>query len=183
MKPILMTALLCAAMGSPAAAETCPPPLAFESRKAQLLETLQGTRNENAGRFLTRELLALWSTAPDRRAQTLLDLGMELRDRQAFDAAEGVFEQLIAYCPAYAEGYNQRAFLRYLVRDFDGALADLDAALTRDPHHAAAMAGKAMALMQLGRVAEGQETLRLALQLNPWLPERRMLITPPGELL
>lgn len=183
MKPIFTTALLCAAMGLPAAAETCPPPLTFDVRKAELFETLQSTRNANAGRVLTRELLSLWSTAPDRRAQALLDLGMALRSQRAYGPAGDLFDELIAYCPDYAEGYNQRAFLRYMTRDFKGAVDDLDAALDRDPHHAAAMAGKAMALMQLGRVSEGQALLRHALMLNPWLPERRMLKTPPGELL
>lgn len=181
MKSILLTFPLLAAMALPAAGETCPPPLEFEDRKADLLTTLQDTRNEDAGRFLTRELLALWATAPDRVSQRLLDLGMELREAEDYIGAFAALSDLIAYCPEYAEGYNQRAFVRYLSRDYAGAIEDLDAALEREPQHAAAMAGRAMSLMQLGRVDESRRQLKEALSLNPWLPERRLLSDPPGE--
>lgn len=181
MKPFLLTIPLLAAMAVPVAGETCPPPLEYEERKAELLTTLQGTRNEDAGRFLTRELLGLWATAPDRTAQHLLDLGMELRENEDYRGAFAALTDLITYCPDYAEGYNQRAFVRYMVRDFTGAIADLDEALAREPEHAAAMAGKAMSLMQLGRVTESRKVLEKALSLNPWLPERRLLSHPPGE--
>jgi tetratricopeptide (TPR) repeat protein len=88
--------------------------------------------------------------------------------------------RLIEYCPAYAEGYNQRAFTNYLQQDFEAALVDLDRALNILPTHVAALSGKALTLMGLGRSAEAQEVLRAALALNPWLQERALLAEPIG---
>lgn len=166
-------------MALPGRADTCPPPLVFADRKADLFETLQSTRDANAGRFLTRELRTLLATAPNRRAQDTLDAGIELRRAHDFEGAIEALDQLVAYCPDFAEGYNQRALVRFLQRDYDGALSDLDAALARAPDHPGAMAGKAITLVQLGRADEGDRVLREALTLNPWLPERDMLHAPP----
>ncbi len=93
-----------------------------------------------------------------------------------FDGAETILTALTKYCPDYAEGWNQRAFARFLRQDYNGALTDLDEALRLSPDHIAARSGKALTLMGLGRMDEAQGVLRDALALNPWLPERRFLI-------
>jgi tetratricopeptide (TPR) repeat protein len=85
------------------------------------------------------------------------------------------FDRLVDYCPDYAEGYNQRAFIHYLRGDYTPALGQLDEALQRQPLHIAALAGKALTLIAMGREAEGQMVLAQALKLNPWLPERGLL--------
>jgi tetratricopeptide (TPR) repeat protein len=88
---------------------------------------------------------------------------------------------LIDYCPDYAEGYNQRAFVSFLTEDFEGALPDLDRTLELSPTHVGALAGKALTLLALSRQDEGQKVLKQALALNPWLSERALLSEPPGQ--
>jgi Flp pilus assembly protein TadD len=87
---------------------------------------------------------------------------------------------LVEYCPDYAEGYNQRAFASFLRRDYNAALVDLNKALEIMPNHIAALSGKGMTLMGMGRNEEGQEALRGALALNPWLAERALITEPAG---
>ncbi len=87
---------------------------------------------------------------------------------------------MVEYCPDYAEGYNQRAFASYLAQDFASALVDLDRALEIVPNHIAALSGKGLTLMGLGRNEEAQEALRAAVEMNPWLQERSLLIEPIG---
>ncbi|KIQ68444.1 TPR repeat protein [Wenxinia marina DSM 24838] len=67
------------------------------------------------------------------------------------------------------------------MQDYEAALDDLDTALALNPDHVAALSGRALTLMGLGRMDEGQAALRAALALNPWLGERAMLIELPGE--
>lgn len=93
---------------------------------------------------------------------------------------------LIAYCPAYAEGYNQRAFVNFLRQDYQSALTDLDRALALSPNHIAALSGRALSLLGLQRVEEARVALKRALDLNPWLPERHLAapggpLAPPGD--
>ena len=130
--------------------------------------------------MLTDQLWALWTDAPDTRAQALLDTGM--RQREAFNlmASRNTLDELVAYCPDYAEGYNQRAFSKYLQQDFAAALVDLDRAIALVPNHIAAISGRGLTLMGLGRHDEAQEALRAALALNPWLAERSLITEPIG---
>ena len=67
---------------------------------------------------------------------------------------------MVAYCPHYAEGYNQRAFVNFIARDYARALPDLEAAIERDPTHVAAIAGQALTLFGLGRMKAGRAVLR-----------------------
>jgi len=82
---------------------------------------------------------------------------------------------LIEYCPAYAEGYNQRAYAAFLSGDYAAALIDLEVAIDLQPVHLGALTGKARTLIELGENTDAQIVLRQALDINPWLAERNLL--------
>lgn len=132
--------------------------------------------NETDAQRLSNALWEIWITAPDQTAQEILRRGMERRSGYDFAGALKDFDALVDYCPKYAEGYNQRAFVNFLRGDFELSLADLERAIEITPDHIGALSGRALALMELGRTHEGQLALRDALKLNPWLPERHSLI-------
>lgn len=164
-----------------AAFAECPPAPDVEDDVARILAEVRQAPDERSARVLTNRLWELWATAPDEAAQALLDRGMTARASYDFLSALESFDRLVEYCPDYAEGYNQRAFVNFLREDFAAALVDLDEALARRPSHVAALSGKALTLMGLGRHDEAQVFLRLAYELNPWIPERGLLSEPPGE--
>ena len=173
-------AVFAAVLAAPAFAE-CPPAPDIAEAEAALFARAQAAENEGQGRDVMNELWKIWTTAPDEPAQELLDRGMSARSSYDFLGALDALDRLVEYCPDYAEGYNQRAFVNFLRQDYEAALVDLDLALERAPKHVAALSGKALTLMGLGRQDEAQEVLREAVKLNPWISERRMLQEPPGK--
>ncbi len=177
MKTIVVLTMFAA---MPALAD-CPPGPNIGSQEARLLAEVRVAPNEYAAQQVSNALWALWVQAPDAKAQALLDTGMQAH--RAFDHAAALLalDELIAYCPDYAEGYNQRAFVNYTSLNYDAAVADLDRALERNPSHTGALTGKALSLMGLERHKEAQRVLREALKVNPWLSERRFLTDPDGE--
>ena len=106
---------------------------------------------------------------------------MQRRDVYDFEGAQKLFDELIAYCPHYPEGYNQRAFIHFLRDNYDESLADIDVVLEALPDHFSALSGKALVLMRQGRMELAQKSLREAVRLFPWVKERHMLIKQPGE--
>ena len=81
---------------------------------------------------------------------------------------------------------SQRAFSYFLTENFDAALVDLDAALRLSPDHVGAQSGRALTLMNLGRIEEARTQMQEALENNPWLSERALLakgapLGPKGE--
>lgn len=172
--------LLLCALPSWAQADCPPLPDRTAETEAILLE-LKSAKTEMDGRRLSNDLWAIWTVAPDAEAQALLDAGMARRESYDYLGAIEQFDALVAYCPDYAEGYNQRAFARFLREEYVEALADLERALALNPRHTGALSGMALTLMGLGRMRTAQDVLRDALELNPWLPERAYLIEPPGK--
>lgn len=159
----------------------CPDAPDHTAAETDLLDQLANARNARDGQHIGNQLWGLYLDAPDRKAQNLLDEGMALRRYGDYVGSVVALNSLIAYCPDYAEGYNQRAFTYYLGTNFQAALEDLDKALELSPRHVPAMSGKALTLIGMGRGAAAQTVLRQALDLNPWLPERAYLVGPLGE--
>ena len=163
----------------PVVAMACPAVEVDVEARDQLFQDLRTAKNEMAGRAINDEIWRIWTTAPDDKSQALLDEGRERIRYGDYARAEAVLSELIEYCPDYAEGWNQRAFARFLRQDYGRVLDDITQALELDPRHFGAMAGRATTLINMGRTEVGHTALREALKLNPWLSERHML--PPGE--
>lgn len=179
-------AIVLAVVAAPVLAETCPPVGDHAAEMADLQAAANAAPNEGVGRAVSDRMWEVWLRAPDQPAQEVLDRGMRQRGNYDFAGAYDSFDRLVDYCPDYAEGYNQRAFISYLRAEYAAALVDLDAALELSPDHVGAQSGRALALMQLGRTAEARTQLEAALKNNPWLAERALLakggpLAPEGE--
>jgi tetratricopeptide (TPR) repeat protein len=172
--------------GAPMLAAECPPAPDHSADLAELSIAANRAGTEMDGREVSNRMWELWTDAPDEAAQAVLDLGMRKREGYDLLGALQEFDRLVAYCPDYAEGYNQRAFVNFLRQDFAAALVDLKAALARSPKHVAALSGMALTLLALDRTDEARVALAEALALNPWLPERGLAaeggpLAPLGE--
>jgi tetratricopeptide (TPR) repeat protein len=185
--PTVMAGLL---MAGPAFAQDstniCPDPADYSTELDGLITQAQDAANEGAGREVSGKMWEVWLRAPNEQAQEVLDRGMQRRNSYDFAGAFKDFDRLADYCPTYAEGFNQRAYIQYLQGDYLAALADLDAALVLSPNHVAAQSGRALSLMQLGRMVEARTQMLEALANNPWLSERALVaknapLGPKGE--
>lgn len=162
-------------MAGPGFADTCETVPDKSAELNALIETAREAPDQASGLAVSNDMWAIWASAPDTHAQELLDTGMARREIFDFDGAMIAFNALVEYCPGYAEGYNQRAFVNFLRQDYEAALPDLAQALEITPQHVAALTGQALTLAALQRNAEAALALRAALDMNPWLGERAML--------
>ncbi|MFV1495972.1 hypothetical protein VWY34_10175 [Phaeobacter sp. JH20_02] len=163
------------------AAGACPAAPDHRNAVEGLIRRVQAASDEMTAQAISNQFWQYWADAPNAQAQALLDRGMTRRSAFDFLGALEAFDRLVAYCPDYAEGYNQRAFVHYLRRDFGAALTDLDRAIALSPRHVSALSGRALSLYGLSRLTEARQALEQALALNPWLPERH-LVAPGGPL-
>lgn len=173
--------ILALAAPLPVLADGCPEAPDHSVTLDALLGDLQTAAGDMEARSVSNRMWELWLDAPDEPSQAMLDEGMRFRSSFDYLGAMERFDKLVNYCPFYAEGYNQRAFIHFLREDFAAALPDLDRALEINPRHVGALSGKALTLLALGREADGQRVLREAVALNPWLNERALLKPLPGS--
>ena len=146
----------------------------------RLFTALKAARNEAEGQAIENEIWHFWlAEAPDSDTRALVEDAMKKRGVYDTEGAEALLDKAIAKSPEYAEAYNQRAFVRFLRDNMDGALEDADRALELEPKHFGAMAGRALILMRQGRARLAQHQLRQAVAIHPFLKERSMIV--PAE--
>jgi tetratricopeptide (TPR) repeat protein len=153
----------------------CPAPADTSTQLRDLIARAQTAENSTQGEQLSNRMWQVWLQAPDSAAQAALDAGMRRREVYDFAGAIREFDRLAEYCPLYAEGFNQRAYIHFMNGNHEKALIDLDVALSLQPLHVAAQSGRALTLMNLGRIAEARAQMLLAVENNPWLSEAALL--------
>lgn len=146
-----------------------------------LLGALAAADSQAAANDLVPQIWQHWLTAPDAAAQEVLDAAMARRQVADYVGALKHLDRLVESYPDYAEGWNQRATIYFLVGDFDASLADVAEVLAREPRHFGALSGKAMIYYQQGRLPLAQLAVREALKVHPFLAERAILDVPIGE--
>ena len=153
---------------------------AGESQREQLFAALKNAKNEAEGRAAENAIWRWWlNQAPTLAVRDAIDLGMERRESYDFEAAEAAFDIAIRDAPTYAEGWSQRAFIRFLRDNIDGSLSDLEKAVELDPDHFGAWSGMYHVLMRMGRTGVAYSALARAVQIHPWLKERGLLPPDP----
>lgn len=152
--------------------------------KDALFEALKSAKTEAEARLVEDRIWWFWlGEAPDTETRHLVDEAMRKRDGYDFEGARLLLNDAIERAPDYAEVWNQRAFILFLQDKLDEALEDADRALELEPRHFGALSGKAHILMRQGRIELGQQALRQAIEIYPFIKERHMLIEPKGKEL
>jgi len=149
----------------------------------EALAALRGGDAAEAGRAAAA-LWQRWHQSGDRKLDALLREGIAAMERQDLRAADDIFSQLIATAPGFAEGWNKRATVRYLVQDYAGSVADCRQTLARNPNHFGALSGQGLCHLALGEFAEAASLFRRALAVHPHLSgARQNLRTAVTELV
>ena len=149
---------------------------ATDQLKENLLMQLAAAQSESEGREAEAKVWEFWfNESPNAEVRRLLDAGRERLQAYDFEAAENHLNEVVKAAPDYAEGYNQRAFARFLRENFSESLTDLEKALELEPDHFGAMAGMYQILRIQNRTPAAMEVLRRAVIIHPWIKERGAL--------
>src|SRR3979409_1240344 len=140
--------------------------------ESEALTALRGDDAAEAARAADA-LWQMWHRAGDPRLDGLLRYGGEGMERQDLASATSAFTRLIEEAPAFAEGWNKRATVRYLAQDYNGAIADCGETLARNPHHFGALSGQGLCHLMLGQFHEAAQLFRRTLAVHPHLGSAR----------
>ena len=118
----------------------------------------------------TAALWQIWSRSGDAEIDALLARGTE--QMQSFDFADALatFNQVVEKKPGFAEGWNKRATVLFLMGENRASLRDCAEVLRRNPKHFGALAGAGQNHAQLGEVEQAIDFFKRALVVNPYLP-------------
>jgi tetratricopeptide (TPR) repeat protein len=170
---VLLVALLAAV---PARAEIEGPPILTPRVIADMaLDDLFARLKENAespaGGRIEQEILRRFSRSGSPTADLLLAWAVDAMDAKNYPLALDVLDQVIVIKPDFAEAWNKRATVYYLIDDYSASLSDIRATLALEPRHFGALAGFGMILESLDRKAEAIRVFKRALEVNPRLEQ------------
>jgi len=117
--------------------------------------------------FAENAMWQVWSSSGDAEADRLFAAGVEQMQTRQAEAAVETFTEVIARRPEFAEGWNKRATVYYLLGEYAKSLADCDEVLKRNPYHFGALSGYGMIYLQLDQPARALEYFERALAVNP----------------
>lgn len=100
-----------------------------------------------------------------------VDLLMSWTDKalsaKDYPAALDLLDQIIALKPDYAEGYNRRATVYYVLDDYTRSVNDIRRVLALEPRHFGALSGLGAILTEIGQPERAREIYMKALAIHP----------------
>ncbi len=109
----------------------------------------------------------IWSRSGDPAIDKLYARGIEQMQASALADALATFSTIVRLKPDFAEGWNKRATIYFLLGQNEESLKDCDQVLRRNPKHFGALAGAGQIHLQLGHAQLALEFFRRALAVNP----------------
>ena len=125
----------------------------------------------------------VWSRSGDAAIDHLLAIGIEQMGERSGEAAVETFTRIIERRPDFAEGWNKRATVQYLLGEYQKSLADCDEVMKRNPHHFGALSGYGMIYLKLGDPVRALTYFERALAVNPNLTQVEASIETLRQLI
>lgn len=115
-----------------------------------------------------RALEHLWFSAAGREAYERMEVAYAAAEKEEYDEALKVLNEVTAKYPNYAEAWNRRAAVLWQKGNYEQSLKDCERALKINPNHYGALQGIGVCQIQLGDVEEACRSLRAALKIAPY---------------
>jgi tetratricopeptide (TPR) repeat protein len=110
---------------------------------------------------------SIWSRSGDAATDRLFERGVEQMREGRLRFAVDTFNQVIAMRPGFAEGWNKRATVYFLLGEDDLSLKDCDEVLKRNPQHFGVLAGYGQIYLRKGDLQRALDYFEQALAINP----------------
>lgn len=171
LRAAVLTALLIAGQGESVASADQDDP-----RLDGLFERLKSVAEGAEAAAIQSEIWDIWIASEDREAARLMRQGIGAMAMHELGAALVAFNHLVEQAPGFAEGWNKRATVHYLMGNFDASVLDIQRTLALEPRHFGALSGLGMIYDALAEPESALQSYEAALAINPHLGGPRQRI-------
>ena len=126
--------------------------------------------DEQVRRVASAALWQIWSRSGSKAIDSQYQRGVELMQAAQLKEAISTFSDIIKKQPAFAEAWNKRATLYYMMGEYQLSLNDCDEVLKRNRQHFGALSGYAQIYTEMGDFKRALGYFERALKVNPSLP-------------
>ena len=137
---------------------------------------------------IENKIWKIWSTHPseDRRGYRLTELlaqGSLLINQRKLIKAYGLFSQIILEDPKWAEAWNKRATVLYMMGNYEQSQNDINEVLKIEKRHFGALSGQGLVQIELKNYDKAIESYKEVQKLYPSMEAPKVMIPRIKKLI
>lgn len=175
--PRLLVVALFSVIALPLAADQA------DERLDDLFERLAIKGDPATAQEIENRIWTIWSTSADPYTNQLMAHGFAAMGAKRYQRALRHFDEVVRYAPGFAEGWNKRATVYFILGDYLASIEDIKRTLALEQRHFGALSGLGMCYDALDDKPGALAAYRLAIGLNPHLTSVRERIQKLEEQL
>ncbi|TGQ57467.1 hypothetical protein EN836_00720 [Mesorhizobium sp. M1C.F.Ca.ET.193.01.1.1] len=162
-----------------------PPPAAptRQGRLDQLFADLKRERNEKAAERIAGRIWGEWNQSGSASIDLMMQWAQKATEDQKFDVALDFLDQVVTLQPDYAEGWNRRATVHFLMKNYGKSMSDIDHTLQLEPRHFGALSGLAQIMAETGHKQSALEAWQKVLTIYPMMRSAQDQVSTLSEEL
>ena len=152
-----------------------------------LFKQLKNSENTQAIE-IENKIWKIWITHPseDRRGYRLTELlaqGSILINQRKLNKAYGLFSQIILEDPKWAEAWNKRATVLYMMGNYEQSQNDINEVLKLEERHFGALSGQGLVQIKLKNYKKAIESYKKVEKLYPSIEAPKLMIPRIKKLI
>ena len=136
-----------------------------------LFQRLLTTKVPREGKQITDKIWEIWRISDDKVVDKFMHQGIVALAYGNFRVALDSFNYVTRIAPDYAEAWNKRATVYYLIGEYERSVADIRQTLKLEPRHFGALAGLGLIYEKTNRYKAAIKAFQDALKINPHLTD------------
>ena len=154
-------------------------PLFADDRNLKLDKLFKKLKVENSDKvfLVEQKIWKIWSTHPSNEELTfLLGTGSDYVNNNQLSKAVEIFTEVILKDPSWAEAWNKRATVLYLMGEFQKSQDDINKVLELEKRHFGALAGQGLVNIKLKNYEKAIKSYQEAMLIYPSMNSAELMI-------
>ena len=140
--------------------------------------------NAKVAAIIEQQIWSLWSTHPTNQKLTArLEEGSMFVRNQQLTKARDIFTEVINIDQNWAEAWNKRATVLYMMGEFQKSQDDIDKVLALEARHFGALAGQGLVNIQLRNYEKAIRSYEQAKEIYPSMKSPEIMIKQIEEII
>lgn len=132
-----------------------------------LFGALKVAPDAEAAKAVEGRIWSLWLVSKSDTTNLLMTRVRTAVEAKNLDLAVKLLDSIVVLKPDYVEGWNRRATIHFMRKDYTRSIEDIRQVLAREPRHFGALAGLGAIMEELGEDKRALEVYRKAVEINP----------------
>ena len=139
-----------------------------DPRLNNLFKKLNETENQDEIRNLISDIWNIWYEVDDPKVIEYFEKGIQAMNLRNYPLAIRFFNNLIEEDPNFAEGWNKRATVHFMMGNFDQSMQDIIKTLELEPRHFGALDGMGLIFIHQGQFQQALDVYDKMLEIFPF---------------